>query len=154
MADNTVERSMRSASVVDTMRNMDIESSAYDRDLRANHELIFGKGSASNPEEEGEMKIISAGNVSVTIQKPEQPASPIQQSVTPPQQQPPSGLSTLAKAGIAAALMATGGGIAAGVPLLIDSLRPEPQVITQEPEIQTKTITDNYRIGEIQVTTP
>ena len=46
---------------------------------------------------------------------------------------PKTGLGTLAKLGVGAALIATGAGAGLGVPLILDALRPKPAVATPDP---------------------
>jgi hypothetical protein len=60
--------------------------------------------------------------------------------VTPPVAMPvKTGLGTLAQLAIGAGLLGTGVGAGAGIPLLLDALRPKPPVVVHDPG-ETKTI--------------
>lgn len=69
----------------------------------------------------------------------------VQQSPQSPQL-PPSGLGTFGKLGVAAALVASGVGAGAAIPLAIDALKPDPSISGEY-----RTIERDYSIGDIRI---
>lgn len=69
----------------------------------------------------------------------------IHQQPSPPPEKP--GMGTLGKLGVAAALVASGVGAGAAVPLVIDALKPAPAINTTT----TDTIERDYSIGDVQI---
>ncbi len=69
----------------------------------------------------------------------------IHQQPSPPPEKP--GMGTLGKLGVAAALVASGVGAGAAVPLVIEALRPAPASNTTI----TDTIERDYSIGDVQI---
>ena len=66
------------------------------------------------------------------------PTPPVAQVIPPVPKPSMSGLGTLAKLAIGAGLLGTGGGLAIGLPLLLDALKPKPPVVIHDPgEVKT-----------------
>lgn len=123
-------------------RSLKREDDLADLDARANHAVLHGSRTSETGTPQGDdMGHLVLGDMR-TEHHYHQPPDP-----------PKNGIGTVGKLALAAALMTTGVGVGAAIPLAIDALsdRPVPQV-QPEPETRVETRTErkvfDYEIGE------